>query len=161
MGPRRPARSSLSDTLARWIASLGPIGFAPLVPATAASFVIAAGYAFLPALGLAVDTMTVLVLCPLAVWAAGRAEHAWGHDARRIVIDEAVGMAATLFWLPAGFEVAIAGFFAFRFFDILKPFPVRRAERLPGGYGVVADDLLAGIYANLALRAVALLARAI
>jgi phosphatidylglycerophosphatase A len=152
-----PDRSSTSDALARWIASLGPTGFAPLVPATVASLLVAVVYAFLPPLGLTVDIVATTLLVPLAVWAAGRAERSWGHDARRIVIDEVVGMAATLFWLPAGLEVAIAGFFAFRFFDILKPFPVSRAERLPGGYGVVADDLLAGIYANLALRALALL----
>lgn len=156
-----PAPSSTSDTLARWIASLGPTGFAPLVPATVASLVVAVVYGFLPPLGLTADTVATAFLIPLAVWAAGRAERSWGHDARRIVIDEVVGMAATLFWLPAGFEVAIAGFFAFRFFDILKPFPVSRAERLPGGYGVVADDLLAGIYANLLLRVLNLLVRAI
>ena len=158
---QHPGSPATSDRLARWIASLGPIGFAPLVPATFASLVIAAGYAFLPPIDPVADAAAVALLIPLAVWAAGRAERHWGHDARRIVIDEVVGMAATLFWLPAGFEVAVAGFLAFRFFDILKPFPVSRAERLPGGYGVVADDLLAGVYANLALRVAALFVGAI
>jgi phosphatidylglycerophosphatase A len=139
--------------LGRWIASLGPVGFAPLVPATVASLVVAVAYALLPPLGAVIDACAMIAIIPIAVWAAGRAEQHWGHDARRIVIDEVAGMAVTLFWLPPGWRVAVIAFFAFRFFDILKPFPARRAERLPGGYGVVADDLAAGVYANLAVRA--------
>ena len=69
-------------------------------------------------------------------------------------IDEAsAGMAVTLCAQPAGVLTACLAFFAFRFFDVLKPFPARRAEGLRGGFGVVADDVLAGVYANLAVRA--------
>lgn len=134
------------------LASLGPCGYAPIVPATAASAVLAAIYAFLPALGAGVDLPVTAATILLGIWAADLAEREWGHDARRIVVDEGAGMAVTLCLLPAGVWPAILGFFAFRVCDVLKPFPARRAERLPGGLGVVADDVLAGIYANLLVR---------
>jgi phosphatidylglycerophosphatase A len=143
------------------LASLGPLGFSPLVPATVASLAIAIGYAFLPPLDPVVDALIFLAVTPIALWAADHGERAWGHDARHIVIDEGAGMAATLFALPAGRETAVLAFFAFRVFDVFKPFPGRRAEKLPGGLGVVADDVVAGIYANLAVRVMlALMARA-
>jgi len=119
------------------VASLGPCGYAPIVPATAASAVLAAIYAGLPPIGPAL------------------AEREWGHDARRIVIDEGAGMAVTLCGQPAGVATAVLAFFAFRFFDVVKPFPARRAEGLRGGFGVVADDVMAGVYANLAVRVAA------
>ena len=61
-------------------------------------------------------------------------------------------MLVTLAAVPVGFGGAVAGFLAFRLFDIVKPFPARRAERLPGGWGVMADDLVAGVYAQGLLR---------
>ena len=63
-------------------------------------------------------------------------------------------MLVTLLAVPVGFVGALIGFFAFRLFDIVKPFPARQAERLPGGWGVMADDLVAGIYAQVLLRLV-------
>jgi phosphatidylglycerophosphatase A len=80
-----------------------------------------------------------------------RAEAFYGHDGSRIVIDEVVGQAVTLMGHPATGATFIVGFLLFRFFDVLKPFPVGRMQRLKGGAGVMADDLAAGIYANLAL----------
>jgi phosphatidylglycerophosphatase A len=124
----------------------------PLVPATVGSAAVAALYAILPPIGPGGDLAILLAIVPLAVWAAGRAETVWGHDARRIVIDEVAGMAMTLVAQPAGPAAAAAAFLAFRVFDVWKPFPGRRAEGLPGGYGVVADDLVAGVYANIAVR---------
>ena len=134
------------------MAALGPCGYAPVVPATVASAVLAVIYAGLPALGGLVDVPVTLAVILLGVWAADLAEREWGHDARRIVIDEGAGMAVTLCLQPAGVWPAVLAFFAFRVCDVLKPFPARRAERLPGGVGVVADDVLAGVYANLLVR---------
>ena len=153
--PGSPAASAFAsrvDRLACLVAALGPCGFFPVAPASFASFVLAAAYAYLPPLGAIADGVAVVATTAVAIWAAGRAERIWGHDARRIVVDEAAGMAITLFFLPPGPLVALAGFFAFRVFDVLKPFPGRRAEGLPGGYGVVTDDVIAGIYANLTVR---------
>lgn len=82
-------------------------------------------------------------------WAAGRAEPLFGcKDDGRITIDEVVGMMASLLWLPRSPEVWAAGFLLFRLFDIAKPPPVRQVERLGGGIGVMADDLVAALYAN-------------
>lgn len=123
-----------------------------MVPATVASAVLALVYAFLPVFGAAVDLGVTALVTVLAVWAAGLGDRIWGHDAKRIVIDEGAGMAVTLCLQPAGWLTAVLAFFAFRFFDVWKPFPARRAERLPGGTGVVLDDVIAGVYANLAVR---------
>ena len=90
------------------------------------------------------------------VWSAGHVEQIFGHDAPRIVIDEVIGQMITLGFLArSGTSVnateLILGFLLFRFFDILKPFPLRRLEQLPRGLGVVADDVGAGIYGLIAL----------
>jgi phosphatidylglycerophosphatase A len=86
---------------------------------------------------------------PLGIWSAGRAQALWGrHDDGRIVIDEVAGQLLALAFLPLRLEVALTGFALFRLFDIWKPGPIRRAERWPGGLGVVADDLVAGLLAN-------------
>ncbi|MBI3296885.1 MAG: phosphatidylglycerophosphatase A [Elusimicrobia bacterium] len=88
-----------------------------------------------------------------ACWIAGRADRALGgHDDPRIVIDETVGFWAAAAGLPRGFAPLAAAFVLFRIFDATKPPPCRRLEALPGGAGVVMDDVMAGVYANLATR---------
>jgi phosphatidylglycerophosphatase A len=89
-----------------------------------------------------------------AAWIAGRAEILFqGRDARPIVIDEMVGFLITLLWLPLNLLTLCLGFFLFRFFDIVKPPPISTVEeRLQSGWGVVMDDVLAGIFANVTLR---------
>ena len=98
-----------------------------------------------------------LVLFVLAaVFLAARAARAWGQkDPSRVVVDETVGYLASTFWLPfTGFTV-VGAFFIFRIMDIFKPFPIRKIDReMPGGWGIVLDDVLAGIYTNLLLRLV-------
>ena len=89
----------------------------------------------------------------LGVWSSGACEVFWGHDPGRVVIDEIVGMLITLVFLVPSAKTLIAGFLLFRFFDIVKPPPIRLLEKLPGGWGVMMDDVLAGIYALAALRA--------
>ena len=150
-----PAAATGSGTrFISWIASLGPLGFFPIAPATFASFVLAALFLLAPSTPrpLALDLGVLIVVTAIGIWSAGVAERRWGHDARHIVIDEAAGMVVTLFLMPADLRTAGLGFLFFRIFDILKPFPGRRAESLPGGWGVVTDDLIAGLYAHLALR---------
>ena len=96
----------------------------------------------------------------IAVWISQKAEKLVNaKDPGCIVIDEIAGMMVALFGLPFTPVSASAGFFIFRAFDIVKPFPVRFLEKkLPGGAGVVFDDIAAGIYSNLALRALFFLA---
>jgi phosphatidylglycerophosphatase A len=69
-----------------------------------------------------------------------------------VVIDEVAGLLVTMFLVPLSWLALGLGFTLFRFFDILKPYPVRQAERLRGGLGIVMDDLLAGLYAHICLR---------
>ena len=89
-----------------------------------------------------------------AVWMSGEAEKVFKKkDSGLIVIDEIAGLLVTLFLIPWSVKSVVIGFFLFRLFDIVKPFPIRRLEtKLPGGWGVVGDDVLAGIYANVVLR---------
>lgn len=132
------------------------LGRLPVAPATWASAAVA--LLLLPeaarsplALGVA-----LLVVLPLSVWASGEAEKSLGHDAHPIVIDEVAGMLVAVIGVPhaAGspFLFLGAAFLLFRFFDIVKPPPIRQIQDLPGGWGIVADDLLAGIATNLVLR---------
>ena len=81
-------------------------------------------------------------------------ETVWEHDSNRIVIDEVLGMMITLAFLPNDILYIITGCVLFRFFDIAKPLGIRRAESLPRGLGVMADDVLAGVYAHLILWAI-------
>jgi len=144
-------RSAASRAL-RLGATLGPVGYVPLAPGTAGSLVaLAAWLALAPG-----AAWTLGVLCPLAafaVFAAGEVARVRGMaDPPEVVIDEAVGMLVCLVFAPPGLAAAILAFAAFRILDIAKPFPVRQVERLPGGWGIVADDGVAGCYAGAAVR---------
>ena len=129
-------------------------GYAPFASGTAGSVVGLALWWGLVAAGVAASPALYALACAgvaaIGVFTAGRAEQIFGHhDDGRITIDEVAGMLISLAWLPARPEVAGVGFVLFRLFDIWKPFPARSAERLPGGLGVMADDWVAGVYANL------------
>lgn len=98
---------------------------------------------------------TVLVLAT-GIWASGRVEEIWGKDSNRVVVDEWLGMSVSLLFLPYTWEFLIAAFVLFRFFDIAKPLYIKKAEGWPGGWGVMADDFLAGVYTNVLLQTVLL-----
>ena len=134
-------------------------GYAPVAPGTAGSIVglIAGCLVFAPIWRYSpvAFLMVFLVVFVAACRIAGSAERIFAeHDSSRIVIDEILGMVATMFLNPTGWAPLAAGFALFRIFDIIKPFPVRLLERqVPGGAGVMLDDLAAAIYANLVLQA--------
>ena len=90
----------------------------------------------------------------LAIWSAGEAEKMYGHDAKKIVIDEWAGMFLTLLFIPFSLANYLIAFFAFRFFDVAKVPPASQAERLRGGWGITLDDIIAGIYANILTRVI-------
>ncbi len=90
--------------------------------------------------------------CILGTWSADRLEFVWGEDPSKVVVDELAGMWISLFLLPVNWWTLGIGFFLFRLLDIFKPFGVKKAEDLPGGYGIMADDIFAGIYTNLVLQ---------
>ena len=99
-----------------------------------------------------VTLLVTVIITDLGVWAADGVEPLWGEDSPRVVIDEIAGMCISLLFLPVTSATVLAAFVLFRVFDIAKPLYIRRAESIPGGWGVMADDLLAGIYANVILQ---------
>ena len=105
-----------------------------------------------------VPAVEVLLILGSSPWASGPATTAeryfGGIDPGPIVLDEVVGMLITLAFIPVGVSAALIGFVLFRIFDVIKPFPARRLEALHGGLGVMADDAMAAIYANVSLRLV-------
>lgn len=88
----------------------------------------------------------------LGIFDGDEVEPDWGKDSSRVVIDEVAGMLVTMLFLPHNLYLLIAGFVLFRFFDILKPLGIRKLEVLPGGTGVMLDDVLAGVYGNVVLQ---------
>lgn len=140
--------------LAVFIATVGYCGYFPFAPGTVGS---AAGLAFYALVWWSgspvVEVSLIVALFAAGVWAGTTAERYFGGvDPGPIVVDEVVGMLITLAFIPVGWSGAIAGFFLFRLFDVIKPFPARRLEALHGGLGVMADDAMAAVYANLSLR---------
>lgn len=100
--------------------------------------------------------MFFLLITAIGIWCAGMVEEAWGKDSSKVVIDEAAGMSLSLLFVPVELKYAIAAFVLFRFFDIAKPLYIRRLEKLPRGWGVMADDLLAGVYSNIIIQIIVL-----
>ena len=112
-------------------------------------------YLFVPVGGWLVHPIVVVCTAPVAIYLSHEAEKFWGTDAHRIVIDEFVGMQVTFLAMAPSPLMGGVGFVLFRIFDILKPFPAGRAQRLHGGLGVVTDDVAAGAYGRLILLAIA------
>jgi phosphatidylglycerophosphatase A len=152
-----------SDRLALGVATFAGAGYSPIVPGTAGTLasmplvVLCAAWLPLPAYAL-----VTLAVSGIGVWAADRAARALRlKDPGPVVIDETAGLFVTLAGVPVTWVSAVLAFFLFRAMDVLKPPPARQAEALPGGWGIMVDDLFAGVYANLLLRgALWLVARA-
>lgn len=100
--------------------------------------------------------LTVLTTA-LGVWVGNIVEKDWGKDSYRVVIDEVAGMFISILFVPVDWKWLLTGFVLFRFFDIAKPLYIRRMEAFKGGWGVMLDDVLAGIYANIILQAIILI----
>ena len=141
------------------LATWGGVGYSLIAPGTAGTIAAIPFYFLLRLLPLYGYLACVLGIGLVACWAAGEAERIFQEqDSKRIVIDEAVGFFITMTALPPTWPYLIGGFCLFRCFDILKPPPIRLIERkVKGGYGVVLDDVLAGIYAQISLRIIAAL----
>ncbi len=138
--------------LALAIATVGGIGYVPFAPGTFGS---AAGLLAWWLLGpsVAIQAAAIVVVFVVGVWSASACERHFGRtDPGHVVVDEVVGMLITLWWNPVGWGGAFAGFLLFRIADVVKPFPANRFEQLHGGLGVMADDAMAAVYSNLALR---------
>lgn len=148
-----------------WIATCSGVGYFPVAPGTAGSVVgvvLVAALGRLPVeaawLSVSLGGATVGVFV-VGVWAASHAERFFGRtDPGQVVIDEVAGqMIAFLASPAASWKWLLAGFVLFRIFDVLKPFPAGRAERLPGGWGIMLDDVVAGGYSLVTLLVLGLL----
>ena len=134
-----------------FIATCAHIGYAPVAPGTFGSAVGLLVYYLLRRQGSVwVELGTIAIVMVIGLWSATEAEHHFGGiDPGPVVIDEVIGMLITLALHPVNVTGAIVGFLIFRVLDVVKPWPARRLEHLPGGYGVVLDDTMAGVYGNL------------
>ena len=127
-------------------------GYSSFAPGTAGSGVALAIYCLLPPLNSWVWGLLLVGLFFLGVYTSRACEKAWGKDPKYVVIDEFVGFFITVSLLPQSVLTGIVGFVVFRILDIIKPPPARQVEALPNGWGIVADDVIAGIYGHLILR---------
>jgi phosphatidylglycerophosphatase A len=148
----------VKGALARFIGTGAYAGYAPIAPGTAGTVVgvlLAPAFARLCAIDVSAYAVALVAAVAVAMWAAGQVARQTGtHDPQIVVVDEVVGYLLSLAFLPApGPAAYLVAFLAFRVFDVIKPPPGRRLELLPGGLGVVADDLWAGVLSNLVVRA--------
>lgn len=134
------------------IATTAGVGYVPLAPGTFGSLAGLLLWMVIPASPFA-QAGAILAVFAAGCWSAGVAERHFGRtDPGYVVIDEVMGMLITLFMNPVGWKGAAVAFLLFRIFDVIKPYPANRLEALHGGVGVMADDGMAAVYANLVLR---------
>ncbi|MGQ9508232.1 MAG: phosphatidylglycerophosphatase A family protein [Thermodesulfobacteriota bacterium] len=130
------------------------VGYFPFIPGTVGTILAILIHFFLSQIPFPLYEFTLLGLFFISCWISERAEIFFGkRDDPRIVIDEIFGFLITMIWLPKTLHSILLGFIFFRFLDILKPFPIHTLEtKLKGGYGVVMDDVIAGLYGNMIIR---------
>jgi phosphatidylglycerophosphatase A len=138
----------------RLIATTFFSGYFPVAPGTVGSAIALIIWLILPKFRDIPLLLCIGMFYFLGVWVSGELEKIEGRDASLINIDEAVGMWISLLFLPHHLHWFwwLGAFFIFRFFDIVKPFPINRSQNLPDGWGVMMDDVLAGIYTNITLH---------
>jgi phosphatidylglycerophosphatase A len=136
--------------LSSWFGS----GLGPLAPGTFGSLAALPLVIILNCLGPLWEIISLIIIIPLALWASGISQVLLKkNDPAEVVIDEVAGMVLAVFLLPVSWWTFIPGFLLFRLFDILKPFPIGIIDRkMSGGAGIVLDDLVAGVYANICVR---------
>ena len=128
------------------------VGYVPFAPGTFGSLVGVLLWYLLPS-SPAIQVVAIVIIFFVGAWSGSVAErHFRSTDPAPIVLDEVMGMWITLLMNPVGWQGVTIAFLLFRAFDVVKPYPANRLERLPGGIGVMADDGMAAVYANLALR---------
>jgi phosphatidylglycerophosphatase A len=145
-------------SLQRWIGSVGGIGYmgkgGGTVAAAVCALVLFGASALAPDSGtlrwIVLPVVTV-VLTVLGIWSGNGVEAGWGKDSSKVVMDEVVGMLVTVLFQPLRPLTLLIGLLLFRFFDIVKPLGIRQTEALPGGWGVMVDDIVAGVYAGILL----------
>jgi len=148
-----------TDYLVRAFATGFGAGRMPLAPGTWGAaeglLLVILVHHFLPSIQLVVIWILSVSLGILAIFAADRmAQMEEDPDPQNVVADEMVGQMVCFLWVPITPATLVLGFILFRVFDISKPFPAGRAEHLPGGFGIIGDDLIAGVYAGLVITGI-------
>jgi phosphatidylglycerophosphatase A len=141
-------KKAAAFVLATWFG----VGFSPIAPGTLGTLATLPLYFAIRGSGPFAVLAAAIVLTAAGVWAAGIvAAHSGKHDPQFVVVDEAAGVLVALAFAPSTAKGVALAVVLFRVFDITKPFPARAAERLPRGWGIVIDDIVAGIWAAVAL----------
>jgi phosphatidylglycerophosphatase A len=135
------------DRVCEWFATCSYTGYLPFAPGTWASVLTCAILWFFPPF----NNPALIALIVVAAFFAIERIRGEEEDPGYIVIDELIGMLVSTVGRSLTLRNVIGAFILFRAFDILKPYPIRKVERLPGAYGIIADDILAGVFANMAL----------
>jgi len=139
----------------RFLATFFYLGYSPIAPGTVGTLGGIGLFYLVSDLSLPVYSLFLLGFIIVSIWVSTEASVVFSEtDPRQVVVDEVCGYLVTMLLIPSSLINVILGFFLFRFFDVLKPPPVGSAERLPRGFGIVADDILAGIYSNLILQVI-------
>src|SRR5258708_1104832 len=112
------------------------------------SIPLVSGYQLIPSL------IITIVITLIGIWSSNVVSKIWGKDPGKVVIDEVAGMCISLLFVPVTIKYVLSALILFRFFDIAKPLYIKRMEKLPGGWGIMLDDILAGIYANVILQTI-------
>jgi len=146
----------MSKFIRNLLVSVFFIGYFPVASGTLASAVTAVlYYFFLPELTTTENLLLIIIIVLVSlifVPIIKKAETDLGHDSHKIVIDEVLGYCVAILFLPHSLMIAIYAFVLFRVFDIAKPTPIHQIQELPHGWGVIADDIMAGIYTNIVLQ---------
>jgi len=136
------------------IASVFYIGYLPVASGTLGSLSALILYYFI-CRDVIIMAVAILIVIILGFVTTGKVEKMFGEkDPEEIVIDEFAGMLITLYRIPPTMGYVVTGFLLFRFFDIVKPKPIKDLERLKGSLGIMSDDIVAGVYANILLQAI-------
>lgn len=140
--------------LHKLIATFLGIGYVGKGGGTIAAAVLCIIWMILPAGGLTDHWQIFItaIVCIFGVWSGNVVDAIWGKDSSKVVIDEVAGMLITLLFIPVTWKYVLTGLLLFRFFDIAKPLFIRKMEKFPKGWGVMADDVVAGIYAHIILQ---------
>ncbi len=142
--------------LHKLVASVGGIGYIKKGGGTAAAVLVCVIYFFIPA-GYLTDVrqfFLLVVVTTIGIWSGNVVDGFWGKDSSKVVIDELAGMMISLLFIPLTWKYILAALILFRFFDIAKPLYIRKMEKLPKGFGVMADDVLAGLYSLILMQVI-------
>lgn len=149
--PNHINRDAEPSLITKCIATVFFSGYSPVAPGTAGSLVALIPLIIFPDIPISGLGLMIIVGFAVGIWVSNQFEIAYGDDPQVVVIDEAVGMWITMLFVPITWFHLGAAFILFRIFDIIKPTPARQLEALPNGWGIMLDDVAAGIYAGILL----------